>query len=425
MNWPSHYADVYNELEEQQSNLNELMTMFHHLRFFTAGESHGRGLIGVLEGLPAGIRIDMAQIEADMKRRQIGYGRGPRMKIETDRVEILSGVRHGYTLGTPISILIENRDWVNWKDIMDPLIEPEDPNRRVIHHPRPGHADLAGGMKYGHRDLRNALERASARETAVRVALGSIARIFLRAFNIEIRGYIRRIGSVGMDDDRTWSPEEILAMDPMDILPCPDPKMREAMIKAIDRARNEGDTLGGIVEVIALNVPPGLGSYSSWDRRLDARLSAIMMAVPAVKGVHIGIGPQVASRPGSSIHDAIFYEPHRGYHRKTNRAGGIEGGVSNGEPIVVRIYKKPIPTLRKPLESVDILTRKPHKAVYERSDTTAVVPAVVIAETCMALVLADAVLEKFGGDHLRDTIQHFRYYLERLRTFPDWPENDR
>ena len=398
--------------------------MFRRLKFTTAGESHGPALIGVLEGLPAGLPIDSDRIQTELRRRQIGYGRGLRMKIEDDRIEFLAGVRHGETLGSPVALRIENRDWPNWQSIMDPFLPPDEPDRRMIQHPRPGHADLAGGVKYGHRDLRNVLERASARETAMRVALGALAKILLAEFGIEIRGFIRKVGPIGFEETRDIPDDLIRTMDPLDILPCPDPRLREAMITAIDRARDAGDTLGGVIEVRAWGVPPGLGSYSSWEQRLDARLAAILMAVPAVKGVHIGLGPTAAERPGSEIHDEIFYTPDRGFYRKTNRAGGIEGGVSNGEPIIVRLYKKPLPTLRKPLQSVDIVTKQPHRAAYERSDTTAIVPAVVIAEACLALVLADAFLEKFGGDHLKDVRASYSMYQKRMKTYPEWPDKN-
>lgn len=391
------------------------MTGFR-IRVLTAGESHGPALVAVVEGFPAGVPVALETIRRDLRRRQIGVGRGPRMKIETDEVRFLAGVRFGRTLGSPLALWIENRDWVHWQEVMDPWA-PEPPpaaqKRRVIH-PRPGHADLAGGLKFGHTDLRNVLERASARETAIRTAVGALCKGFLSLFGVDVRGHVRRIGGIGLDPDRTVSWDELQALDPMDPLPCVDPQARQAMIEAIEAAHRAGDTLGGVVEVVAVGVPPGLGSYTHWDRRLDARLAAALMSIPSVKAVEVGEGIRNAEFPGSQVHDEIFYSPERGFYRTTNRAGGLEGGVTNGEPVVARIFLKPLATLRKRLRTVSIETGEPHEAAFERSDVCAVVPAVVIAEALVAWVLTDAWLEKFGGDHLDDVRAAYEAYRRRL-----------
>jgi len=390
--------------------------MLRKLEFLTAGESHGRALIAVLVGIPAGLKIDVEDINDDLRRRQGGYGRGGRMRIEKDSVQIISGIRNGVTLGSPISMMISNRDWVNWAQVMEPdpsRFSPERADERKVTCPRPGHADLAGGIKYGHRDLRNVLERASARETAARVAVGALTKQFLREFGIAIRGYVIQIGDVKAERDR-------FDLDRVDSSPlrCPDPMVEGEMIRRIDEAREKGDSIGGVFEVIARGVPVGLGNHAHWHLRLDARLSAALMSIPAIKGVEIGAGFKVAEMPGSSVHDEIFYSSERGFYRSTNNAGGIEGGISNGEEIVVRAAMKPIPTLTRPLRSVDIETRSPVEASRERSDVCAVPAASVVGEAMVGLILADAMLEKFGGDCMRETLRNFNSYIEGIERWP-------
>lgn len=390
------------------------------LRFLTAGESHGPALVGIIEGFPAGIEVDFAGIQLDLLRRQIGYGRGPRMKIEKDSVEFLAGIRHGITLGSPIALLIRNRDWENWQDIMSPELPSEGKaiKDRGLYRPRPGHGDLAGGLKYDHEDLRNVLERASARETAMRVAIGALAKNLLHYFSIQVRGFVRGLGTISLPSDSVVSWEMIQELDLMDPLPCINAELREKMINTIEQAQDSGETLGGVVEIHAAGIPAGLGSHVHWDRRLDTRICGMMAGIPAVKGVHIGLGPLMASLTGSQAHDGIFYEKQRGFYRETNRAGGLEAGISNGENIIVQIYVKPLPTLRHGLRSVDIRTLTPCRASYERSDITAVVPMVVIGESILAWTLADAFMEKFGGDHIQDTITSYESYCKRLKTWP-------
>ncbi|AVX19433.1 chorismate synthase [Carboxydocella sporoproducens DSM 16521] len=372
------------------------------LRFLTAGESHGPALTVIIEGMPAGVPLTKAEIDEQLWRRQQGYGRGGRMAIEKDEVEILSGIRHGLTLGSPISLLIRNRDWENWQEIMSPHPRTEGTGtEKKVTRARPGHADLSGGIKYKHGDLRNILERASARETAARVAAGAVARALLRAAGIELVGQVTAIGGVTADtSDLTW--EEIACRIPRSPVFCADEKASRKMMAAIDEARAAGDSLGGVVEVAALGVPVGLGSHVHWDRRLDGRLAQAVMSIQAIKGVEIGMGFLAAARPGSEVHDEIFWEEGRGYYRETNRAGGIEGGISNGEPIIVRAAMKPIPTLYRPLRSVDIETNQPYLASIERSDICAVPAALVVVEAMVALVLADAILERYGGDNWQD-----------------------
>ena len=369
--------------------------MLFRLRLLTAGESHGPGLGVMVEGLPAGLEVDLAWINRHLWRRQQGYGRGGRMAIEQDRVEILSGVRHGLTLGSPVLMLVRNRDWENWMDTMS--IEPvEHHSRERFTMPRPGHADLAGVIKYQHTDIRNVLERASARETAARVAGGALCALLLKNMNIELRSHVVSIGFHSIGIEPTWDELEDAAESP---LFCCD-KMAEAeMIEAIEDAKAEGDTLGGVFEVRAKGVPVGLGSHVHWDRRLDARIAAALMSIPAIKGVEIGMGFECSAFPGSSVHDEL-YPSEFGPVRNTNRAGGIEGGISNGEEIIVRCSMKPIPTLMKPLASVDLATGKPVSASKERSDVCAVPAASVVAEAMLAVVLADAMLEKTGGDSM-------------------------
>jgi chorismate synthase len=389
------------------------------LRFLTAGESHGKGLVGIIEGIPAGLSLLPEEIDRDLKRRQSGYGRGGRMKIEEDRALILSGVRWGRTLGSPISLTIENRDWKNWQEGMssDPSCEGSIP---TVTRPRPGHADLAGVLKYGHRDVRDVLERSSARETAMRVALGSIARKFLLHFGITVTSYVVQIGSVRLEASLAPPPAQ-LSQEEVDRSPvrCPHGETSREMTLLIDEALRKGDSLGGVFMVVARGVPVGLGSHVHWDRRIDGRLSQALMSIQAIKGVEIGAGFGAASRFGSEVMDEIFCAPQGGLLRATNNAGGIEGGMTNGMPVLLRAAMKPIPTLRKPLRSVDLATGGPVEAAYERSDVCAVPAAAVIAEAMTALVLADAVLEKHGGDSMEETERNFTSYLGSLRFPPD------
>ena len=385
-------------------------------KFATAGESHGKALAAIVEGLPAGLEIDIEKINHELWRRQQGYGRGGRMKIETDTVDILSGVRHGKTLGSPIALLIENRDFVHWLDIMSATpIETEPKNPRLVKRPRPGHADLAGGQKFGARDLRDILERASARETAARVACGAIARQLLAQFGIEIKSHVIKLGSVPDEPlSKTW--DEIYQIEPDSQLNCCDKTAEADMIAAIDKAKADGDTLGGIFEVVARNVPVGLGSHTSWYEKLDGRIAQAFMSIQAVKAVELGTGVENASKPGSAVHDEIFFENGH-FARLTNRAGGLEGGITNGEELRVRGYLKPISTLRKALHSVDIDTKSEDLAAFERSDITAVPAAGVIGEAMLAIVLANAMREKFGGDSLEEMRINFDSYIQSLTTY--------
>jgi chorismate synthase len=374
------------------------------LRFLTAGESHGPGLTVVVDGLPAGVSVLREEIDADLRRRQGGYGRGGRMKIETDTVEILSGVRHGRTLGSPVSLLVRNRDHANWSDVMSPDPQPDAAReRRRLRYPRPGHADLAGALKYGTDDLRNVLERASARETTARVAAGALARALLRTAGVEVRSHVVRIGAVALPAGATpWA-----ALDRVEESPvrCVDERTGAAMIAEIDRAKKDGDSVGGVVEVIAHGVPAGLGSHVQWDRKLDGRIAQALMSIHAVKAVAIGDGFAGGETRGSSFHDEIVAEA-AGLSRPTNRAGGLEGGITNGEEVRALAVVKPIPTLLIALRSVDLRTREPQKASVERSDTCVVPAAGVVAEAMLALVLGDALLEKTGGDSLEEVLAH-------------------
>jgi len=391
-------------------------------KFTTAGESHGKALVVIIEGLPAGVPVDVHQINLDLRRRQGGYGRGGRMKIEKDTAGLMSGVRHGKTLGSPIAIVIENRDFVHWQDVMSvDMPENEPRNSRRVTRPRPGHADLPGGQKYQTRDLRDILERASARETAARVAAGSLAKQFLSHFGIDIRSHVIKIGSVPEKPlFAEW--EKIAAIKDDSLLNCADSSVESEMVALIDRAKAEGDTLGGIFEVVARGVVPGLGSHTSWTEKLDARIAMAIMSIQAVKAVEIGTGVENASLFGSQVHDEIFpADAGTGtigaFSRKTNRAGGLEGGITNGEEIRVRGYLKPISTLRKALQSVDIETKSPEAAAFERSDITAVPAAGVIGESMLASVLANAVREKFGGDSLTEALRNYEAYLDSLRNY--------
>lgn len=387
-------------------------------RFTTAGESHGRALVAIVEGLPAGMPVDVDQINHELKRRQWGYGRGGRMKIEQDQVEILSGVRHGLTLGSPIALMIENKDWANWTDVMatDPReIAPE--RSRRLKRPRPGHADLPGGQKFGARDLRNILERASARETAARVACGAFARQLLAAFGAEVRSHVIQLGGIPEKPlELTWAEISGIAEDAP--LHCADSELQQRMIELIDQKREAGDTLGGIFEIVAQGVIPGLGSHTAWDLKLDGRLAQAVMSIPAVKAVSIGAGTEASSLPGSEVHDEIAYNDEtKEFIRETNRAGGLEGGITNGEEVRIRGHLKPLSTLRRPLRSVDIDTKQEESAAFERSDITAVPAAGVIGEAMVALVLASAMREKFGGDSLGEMRRNFEAYREQLRGY--------
>jgi len=387
-----------------------------NFRFTTAGESHGKGLVSIVEGLPAGLGICIESINAELVRRQQGYGRGGRMKIETDSVEILSGVRHGRALGSPIALLIENRDFVHWTDVMS-ATESEDPprNPRVVKRPRPGHADLAGGVKFGSRDLRDVLERASARETASRVACGALAKQLLAAFGVEVRSHVIKLGRVPETPiEASW--DQISSISSGSQLNCADESAERAMIAEIDRAKADGDTLGGVFEVVARNLPVGLGSHTSWSEKLDGRIAQALMSIQAVKAVEIGEGVENAGRFGSEVHDEIFYETGA-FTRVTNRAGGLEGGITNGEELRVRGYLKPIATLRKALRSVDIETKQPEAAAFERSDITAVPAAGVIGEAMLAIVLANAMREKFGGDSIDEMRRNFDSYINSARSY--------
>ncbi|MEE8217534.1 MAG: chorismate synthase [Vicinamibacteria bacterium] len=385
------------------------------LRFLTGGESHGPGLSVIVEGMPAGVPIQRDAINADLRRRQGGYGRGGRMKIEKDAVEILSGVRHGSTLGSPIALVIRNRDHANWSDVMSPDPQPEEARqRRRLRYPRPGHADLAGAVKYGTTDLRNVLERASARETTARVAAGALARALLLQAGIEVRSHVVRIAEATLPEGSTvaWDALERVEESPVR---CIDPDAGAAMIAEIDRAKKDGDSVGGEVEVIVRGAPAGLGSYTHWDRRLDGRLAQALMSIHAVKAVALGAGFGAGGARGSAFHDEIVWSKPEGISRPTNRAGGIEGGVTNGMPIHARAVVKPIPTLLIPLRSVDLSTREPQKASVERSDTCVVPAAGVVAEAMVAWILADALLEKLGGDSLDELLDHLRVTREKQR----------
>jgi chorismate synthase len=387
-----------------------------HLRFLTAGESHGPGLTAILEGMPAGLRLDDAAIDAQLRRRQGGHGRGGRMKIERDRATVSAGVRHGLTLGSPIAVSIPNRDFQHWETIMGPFTQPETPARRVVHTPRPGHADLAGGAKHRFTDLRDVLERASARETAARVAVGAIARQLLERFGVQVSGHTLRIGEVALPEEllEELAVEDIAARSAANDLACVDDATYQRAVRAIDAARQAGDTLGGIVEVVVIGLPPGLGSHVHWDRKLDGRLAQAACSIPAVKGMEIGAAFQNASLPGSQVHDPILRGAARGWSRPRNRAGGLEGGITNGEPLRLRAAMKPLATLMKPLPSIDIQTGQEANATVERSDVCAVPACGVVLEAMVSLVLADAWLEKFGSDSLTDIESNVERYRQEV-----------
>jgi chorismate synthase len=381
------------------------------LRFTTAGESHGPGLTAVVEGLPAGLGLTPEDIDRDLARRQLGHGRGGRMKIESDRAEVTAGLRHGRTLGGPVALQIVNRDYANWEERMNPW--PVDGEPDEVHLPRPGHADLAGVQKFGFTDVRNVLERASARETAARVAAGALAKAFLRACGVEVRSHVLQIGRVEAPSRADPRPEDFEGVDESPVR-CLDADASAAMVAEIDDARKANESLGGVYEVRAFGIVPGIGSHLSWEERLDGRLAQAIMSIQAMKGVGIGDGFDLAGRVGSQAHDEIFWSEAGGFFRETNRAGGLEGGMTTGDPLVVRAAMKPLPTLTKPLRSVDIATKAPAPALRERTDSCTVPAAAVVAEAMVALVVADGYREKFGGDHLDDVLAALRAYKERI-----------
>ena len=392
------------------------------LRYFTAGESHGESLVAFLSGLPAGLHVDQAFLNRELWRRQQGFGRGGRMKIETDRAHIVSGVRHGKTIGSPISILLENKDWKNWEESLP--VEAGDPAKhKRVASPRPGHADLAGALKYNFPEARYILERASARESAARVAIGAFAKLFLRELGIEVLSHVIAVGKATLPSaEINWEKLEELHARQEVLLNCADPEAEQRMKAEVDQALRTGDSVGGVFEVVAHNVPPGLGTFAQWDERLDGMLAMAVMSLQAVKAVEIGSGVESALSFGSAVHDEIGYkkggEPRfTGFNRASNHAGGIEGGISNGQDILVRGYLKPISTLRRPLGSVDFATREPVKAAYERSDVCVVPAAGVAAEAMVALTLARCALEKFGGDSITETRRNFAGYQQQLREF--------
>jgi chorismate synthase len=381
------------------------------LRFTTAGESHGPGLVAIVEGLPAGLELDRDALDRDMARRQLGHGRGGRMKIESDTVEIRSGLRHGRTMGSPIAVLVANRDYPNWDERMNPW--PVDAEIEESHLPRPGHADLAGAQKYGFTDVRNVLERASARETAARVAAGTIAKGFLSAVGVSIFSHVIQIASVSAPERDDLTPEDFEGVDDSPVR-CLDAEVSTSMVAEIDRLRKENESLGGKFEVRAFGLIPGIGSYASWSEKLDGRLAQAVCSIQSVKGVSLGEAWDVAGRPGSEAHDEIFHSEERGWFRETNRAGGLEGGMTNGEPLVVQAAIKPISTMTQPLRSVDTETKEPAQAMRERTDSTVVPAAAVVGEAMVALVLAGAYREKFGGDHIDDVLASIAAYRERI-----------
>jgi chorismate synthase len=383
------------------------------LTLTTAGESHGPGLTCIVEGLPAGLRLTPEDVDRDLARRQLGHGRGGRMKIEKDRATVTAGVRHGRTLGSPVSLVVPNRDYANWEERMNPW--PVGAEVEEVHLPRPGHADLVGTMKYGLSDVRDVLERASARETAARVAGGALARAFLRVLGVQVFSHVVQIGCVRAPERPDLGPEDFAAVDESPVR-CLDPDAAAAMVEEIDRLRKANESLGGVFEVRAFGLTPGLGSYVTWRDRLDGRLAAAVLSIQAMKGVSLGDAFDVAGRPGSEAHDEIFWSQERGYHRETNHAGGVEAGMTTGEPLVVRGAMKPLPTLTKPLRSVDIATKEPSPALRERTDSTTVPAAAVVGEAMVAFVLAAAYREKFGGDHVDDALAAVRAYEERI----DW-----
>jgi chorismate synthase len=389
------------------------------LRYFTAGESHGEALVAFLSGVPAGLKVDQEFLDRELWRRQQGYGRGGRMKIERDTAHILSGVRHGMTIGSPISIQLENKDWKNWQDSL-PVGQGDASLHKRVASPRPGHADLAGALKYNFPEARYVLERASARESAARVAVGAIAKAFLRELGIDVLSHVVAVGHVAMQKEVPWVEIHALYQQEEILLNCAEPEIQQRMKDEVDKILKTGDSLGGVFEVVAHGVPPGLGTYAQWDERLDALLAGAVMSLQAVKAVEIGSGVAAAASPGSAVHDEIGYgkpAAFTAFTRARNNAGGIEGGVSNGEEIRVRGYLKPISTLRRPLQSVDFATREPVRAAYERSDVCVVPAAGVAGEAMVALTLARCALEKFGGDSMGETLRNFQGYRQQLESY--------
>jgi chorismate synthase len=389
------------------------------LRYFTAGESHGEALVALLTGMPAGLKVDQAFIDRELWRRQQGYGRGGRMKIERDTAHILSGVRQGKTIGSPIAVLLENKDWKNWQESL-PVEEGDSDKHKAVKSPRPGHADLAGALKYNFPEARYVLERASARESAARVAIGGVAKLFLRELEMDVLSHVTSVGGAAIEGEVSWEQIAALVQREDVLLNCAENQAEQRMKGEVDQVLKPGDSVGGVFEVVAHNVPPGLGTYAQWDERLDARLAAAVMSLQAVKAVEIGAGVIAAASHGSAVHDEIGYggsDTLSGFTRNRNNAGGIEGGVSNGEDIRVRGYLKPISTLRRPLQSVDFATREPVKAAYERSDVCVVPAAGVAAEAMVALTLAACALEKFGGDSMTETLRNFQGYCQQLKNY--------
>lgn len=386
------------------------------MRYLTAGESHGPQLTVIIEGLPSQLTLSKEQLDYELHRRQLGHGRGRRMQIETDQAQVLSGVRFGKTTGAPVTLVIENKDWKHWQKIMDAFAVPEEADKRRISRPRPGHADLNGAIKYDHRDMRNVLERSSARETAARVAVGAVAKQLLALCGIKIGGHVLRIGEVAAKRINL-SLEELITRSEQSTVRCVDPDAEQPMKDLIDRAKKEGDSLGGIVEVIVEGVPIGLGSHVQWDRKLDARIAQAIVSINAFKGVEFGIGFEAAELPGSKVHDEITWSSESGFGRATNRLGGFEGGMTTGQPIVVRGVMKPIPTLYKPLMSVDIDTKEPFAASIERSDSCAVPAASVVAENVVAWEIAQALLDKFSADTMDELVTAINEYRERTKRF--------
>ncbi|MFQ5428115.1 MAG: chorismate synthase [Thermodesulfobacteriota bacterium] len=399
------------------------------LRYLNAGESHGKNLTAILEGLPAGLPLGATFIDRELKRRQCGYGRGGRMAIESDSVDVTSGLRGGLTLGSPLTLVVNNRDWENWQDVMGPEGPLKGSKARALTSPRPGHADLAGGLKYGHKDLRNILERSSARETAARVAVGAVAKRLLEEVGINVYSWVETLGGVSWEGPAKADPAKLFARAEKSVVRCPDIKTTLAMKKRIDEAREAGDSLGGVYRVAVTGVLPGLGSHVHWDRKLDGLLAGALMSIQATKGVEVGLGFEAGFTPGSLVHDEIFrrkaakntpsyfWPEKHPYYRKTNRAGGIEGGTSNGETIRLRAVMKPIPTLYKPLRSVDILTGKTIRAGVERSDVCALPAAAVVAEAAVAFTVAAAYLEKFGGDSMSEIKRNVTSYIRQVLKF--------
>jgi chorismate synthase len=384
-------------------------------RFVTAGESHGPGLTAIVEGLPAGLELRPEDIDRDLARRQLGHGRGGRMKIEKDRADVVAGVRHGRTLGSPVALRVENRDYQNWEERMNPW--PVEAEVAEVHLPRPGHADLAGILKFGHTDVRNVLERASARETAARVAAGGLAKALLRELGVSVFSHVTRIGTVTAPERPDLRPEDFEGVDESPVR-CLDPDASEAMVAEIDAARKANESLGGVFEVRAFGLVPGIGSHVSWETRLDGRLAGALMSIHAMKGVEIGDGFALGERVGSQAHDEIFWSEEHGYFRETNRAGGIEGGMTTGDPLIASVAMKPLPTLTKPLRSVDTETHAPAAALRERTDSCTVPAAGVVGEAMVALVLAAAYRDKLGGDHVDDMNAALRAYEERIEWRP-------